>query len=110
MGTRPHRREAKEKPGDWRRGMVYHARAVIKLRYEFEDLQAASGCGEAQTLLIQLITNVEDTISLEVMSNADAPNAAAYAKFTSTVVVPRTATLQKLHLAAFLAAKATTTK
>ena len=84
--------------------------AVIKLRYQFEDLQAASGCGEAQTVLIQLITNVEDTITLEVLSTADAANAAVYTKFTSSVVAPRMATLQKLYLAAFPAAKATPKK
>jgi hypothetical protein len=84
--------------------------AVIKLRYQFEDLQAVTGCGDAQTVLIQLITNVEDMVTLGVMSTADAAHAAAYTKFTSSVVAPRTATLQKLYLAAFPAAKATPTK
>ena len=74
--------------------------AVIKARYQLEDLQAPSGCGDAQSLAIQLITNVEDQIALAVIAQADAANADAYTEFSSETVATRATDIENLLLVA----------
>jgi hypothetical protein len=81
---------------------------VIKARYQLEDLQAPSGCGDAQGLIIQLVTNVEDQGALAVMVQADAANAANYTKFSSECAARATA-IQKLTLVAVPSANETAT-
>jgi hypothetical protein len=83
--------------------------SVIKARYQLEDMQAPSGCGDAQSLIIQLITNVEDQGALAVMAQADAANAHVYTTFSSETVTARATAIQKLILDAVPSANGTAT-
>jgi hypothetical protein len=72
---------------------------LIKARYQLEDLQAPIGCGDAQSLVIQMVTNGEDQGALAVMAQADAANAATYTKLSSECAARATA-IQELVLIA----------
>lgn len=81
---------------------------VIKARYQIEDLQAPTGCGDAQSLVIQIITTVEDVGALAVMVQADPGNAATYTKL-SAACAERATAIQKLILVAVPSANETAT-
>ncbi len=81
---------------------------AIKARYQLEDLQAPSSCGDTQSLAIQLVTNFEDQATLAVMAQADAANAATYTKLSSECAT-RAAAIQKLMQAAVPSAKGAAT-
>ena len=76
---------------------------LIKARYQLEDLQAPSGCVDAQTLAIQLLTNFEDQAALAVVAQADTANADSYTK-VSAECATRAAAIQKLMKASVSAA------
>ena len=81
---------------------------LIKGRYQLEDLQAPTGCGDAQSLVIQMITNGEDQGALAVMAQADPANAATYTKLSSECAT-RLIAIQKLVQVAFPSANGTAT-
>lgn len=74
--------------------------SVIKARYQVEDLQVPNGCGEAQSLAIQLLTNIEDQVVLAMMVQIDSANADTYTKFSKETVIPHYTTVQDLILTA----------